>query len=125
MASAAAWAAKKPQDNLKDYLGRTIEQAPNYDWTYTPSKMFHTSRLPANGSHPVTKTERPHDENASIPYEHLRRQEPILWSSLAPIYSTELDDNGIVEFSVRVRVMPTCFFCLIRFYMRLDNVLLR
>ena len=48
-----------------------------------------------------------------------------MWSIHVPLYSTELDDNGIAELSGRVRVMPSCFFCLFHYFLRLDNVLLR
>lgn len=40
-------------------------------------------------------------------------------------YEAELDDNGTSELRVKIRVMPTCFFCLLRLYVRVDRVLLR
>lgn len=41
------------------------------------------------------------------------------------LYESELDDNGISIFSVKVRVMPERMLLLCRLFMRLDNVLFR
>lgn len=41
------------------------------------------------------------------------------------IYEDELADNGISMLSVKIRVMPERLLLLMRFFMRLDNVLLR
>ena len=159
VATAANWTANSPKGGRKDSSWQTIEQAADYDWTYTPSEMFQVSRqvprvLPKGTLTMVEDTVESREEHGhetsengggrkkqqpqqrrhqqqqqqvscSIPYEHLKRREPILWSTLVPLYSTELDDNGIAEFSGRVRVMPTCFFCLFRYFLRVDNVLLR
>jgi type 2A phosphatase activator TIP41 len=135
VATAAVWAANTPQGGRKDFSGRTIEQAADYDWTYLPSELFQVSGLCLEGVNMTMDDLDELDELGAlkqqqqglrvIPYEHLKRQEPILWSTLVPLYSTELDDNGIVEFTGRVRVMPTCFFCLFRYFLRLDDVLLR
>ncbi|KAI6024518.1 TIP41-like family-domain-containing protein [Pisolithus marmoratus] len=41
------------------------------------------------------------------------------------VYEDELHDNGSSNLVVRIRVMPTCFFILARFTLRVDNVLFR
>ena len=41
------------------------------------------------------------------------------------LYEDEMADNGITMLSVKVRVMPQRLLLLCRFFMRLDNVLLR
>jgi type 2A phosphatase activator TIP41 len=41
------------------------------------------------------------------------------------LYEDELADNGITMLSVKIRVMPARLLLLCRFFMRLDNVLLR
>jgi hypothetical protein len=43
-----------------------------------------------------------------IPYEHLSKREPLLFHAKVPLYATELDDNGLCSFTVRLRLMPTC-----------------
>lgn len=41
------------------------------------------------------------------------------------MYESELDDNGISIFSIKVRVMPERMLLLCRLFMRLDNVIFR
>ena len=41
------------------------------------------------------------------------------------LYATELDDNGDGEMVVKVRVMPECFFARMRWFLRVDRVLVR
>ncbi|CAN8075869.1 unnamed protein product [Agarophyton chilense] len=61
-----------------------------------------------------------------IDYNALRNtQLPILYSSHIILFEDELDDNGTASYKVRIRVMPTFFFALARFFLRVDGVLLR
>merc|ERR1712098_691912 len=57
--------------------------------------------------------------------ELLKRPDPILFLDDVIIYEDELADNGITMLNVKVRVMPARLLLLQRFFMRLDNVLLR
>ena len=41
------------------------------------------------------------------------------------LYEDEMADNGITMLSCKIRVMPKRLLLLCRFFMRLDNVLLR
>ena len=41
------------------------------------------------------------------------------------LYEDELDDNGCTKLSVKLRVMPSGFFVLLRFYLRVDKTLIR
>ena len=41
------------------------------------------------------------------------------------LYEDEMADNGITLFSCKIRVMPQRLLLLCRFFMRLDNVLIR
>ena len=41
------------------------------------------------------------------------------------LYEDELDDNGCAKLSVKLRVMPSGFFILQRFYLRVDQTLIR
>ncbi len=75
---------------------------------------------------------------------------PILWNEEVTLFEDELHDNGVSRISVKVvgvaslllsavsslltcfaslcaeqRVMPTCFLCLLRFWLRVDGVLIR
>lgn len=60
-----------------------------------------------------------------IPLELLRRRDPILFFDEVVLFESELDDNGISLYSVKVRVMEQRMLLLARLYMRLDNVVVR
>ncbi|KAL9130482.1 MAG: hypothetical protein Q9217_001354 [Psora testacea] len=60
-----------------------------------------------------------------IPIELLKRPDPILFFDEVMLYEDEMADNGITMLSCKIRVMPERLLLLCRFFMRLDNVLLR
>lgn len=60
-----------------------------------------------------------------IPIELLKRPDPILFFDEVILYEDELADNGIAMLSCKIRVMPSRLLLLLRFFMRLDNVLFR
>ena len=60
-----------------------------------------------------------------INYEKLKVQEKILFFDEVVLYEDELDDNGCTKLSVKLRVMPSGFFVLLRFYLRVDKTLIR
>ncbi|VDM71614.1 unnamed protein product [Strongylus vulgaris] len=60
-----------------------------------------------------------------IDVERLKRQEPIGFYAQVTLYEDELADHGTAQMSVRLRVMPNFFFVLMRFYLRIDRVLVR
>jgi type 2A phosphatase activator TIP41 len=64
-------------------------------------------------------------DNEPIPIALLRLPDPILFFEEVVLYESELDDNGISIFSVKVRVMPERMLLLCRLFMRLDNVIVR
>lgn len=64
-------------------------------------------------------------ENEPIPITLLKRPDPILFFEEVVLYESELDDNGISIFSVKVRVMPERMLLLCRLFMRLDKVIVR
>ena len=57
--------------------------------------------------------------------EKLKLQEPILFYDELELYEDELADNGISNLNLKIRCMPSGFFILLRFFMRVDGVLLR
>jgi type 2A phosphatase activator TIP41 len=60
-----------------------------------------------------------------IDLEKLKRQEPILFYDELTLYEDELADNGISNLILKVRCMPSGYFILLRFFMRVDGVLIR
>ncbi|XP_039828469.1 TIP41-like protein isoform X2 [Panicum virgatum] len=65
------------------------------------------------------------DTNDWIDLVALSAKEPILFYDEVILYEDELADNGISFLTVRVRVMPTGWFLLLRFWLRVDGVLMR
>ncbi|CAI5495273.1 unnamed protein product [Closterium sp. Naga37s-1] len=58
------------------------------------------------------------------PYRHT--QPPMqLPSHQVVLYEDELADSGISLLTARARVMPTCWFILLRFWLRVDGALMR
>ena len=60
-----------------------------------------------------------------INYEKLKIEEKMLFYDDVVLFEDELDDNGCSKLSVKVRVMPSGFFILLRFYLRVDTTLVR
>lgn len=58
-------------------------------------------------------------------YEKLKRQEPILFYDELTLYEDELADNGMSTLTLKIRCMPTGFFLLLRYFLRIDGVLIR
>ncbi|KAF5026636.1 hypothetical protein F66182_1262 [Fusarium sp. NRRL 66182] len=86
-----------------------------YDWSYSTT---YTGTID-----PSAKQFAPTDK--TIPIELLKRRDPILFFDEVMLYESELDDNGISIFSVKVRVHEKRMLLLCRLFMRLDNVILR
>lgn len=60
-----------------------------------------------------------------IPLALLKRPDPIHFFDELVLYEDELADNGIAMLSCKVRVMPQRLLLLVRFFMRLDDVVFR
>jgi type 2A phosphatase activator TIP41 len=86
-----------------------------FDWSY--STDFKGTLSPT--SPPFRESSTP------IPVELLKRPDPILFFDEVVLYEDELADNGIAMLSCKVRVMPSRMLLLCRYFMRLDNVMLR
>ncbi|KAJ5896581.1 TIP41-like protein [Penicillium subrubescens] len=86
-----------------------------FDWSYSTD---YKGTLSPNAP-PFEETEKP------IPIELLKRPDPILFFDEVVLYEDELADNGIAMLSCKIRVMPGRLLLLSRFFMRLDNVLIR
>lgn len=86
-----------------------------FDWSYSTDYTGTVSHN-ARDFEPTTQ---------AIPIELLKRPDPILFFDEVILYEDELADNGIAMLSCKIRVMPDRLLLLLRFFMRLDNVLFR
>ena len=50
---------------------------------------------------------------------------PILFFDEVTLFEDDLHDNGQAQFTVKLRVMPSCAYVLARFWLRVDNVVVR
>ncbi|XP_018115916.1 TIP41-like protein isoform X2 [Xenopus laevis] len=88
-----------------------------YDWTYTTD--YKGTLLGDNMKlNVVPTTER-------INTEKLKAREQIMFFEEVLLFEDELHDHGVSSLSVKIRVMPTSFFLLLRFFLRVDGVLIR
>lgn len=108
VSGAASWQAAR-QDS--PHLNKVIHP---YDWTFTTDYSGSLS-----GDWKIEHTED------KIDYEKLKVKERILFFDEVVLYEDELDDNGCTKLSCKLRVMPSGFFILLRFYLRVDKTLLR
>lgn len=104
----------------------TIPAARDYDWTYSCTwpggetsepKQWKTASNPARDRIPVERLGPPTTPGA--------RAEPILFYDDIVLFEDELGDNGCSMLGIKVRVMPSGFLILQRFFLRVDNVVFR
>lgn len=101
-------------DREKKHEGITEVVKP-FDWSYTTDY-----KGTVHQSSPAFEP-----SSSPIPLDLLRRPDPILFFDEVTLYEDEMADNGITVFSCKIRVMPARLLLLCRFFMRLDNVLVR
>lgn len=88
-----------------------------FDWTFTTK--YKGSLVDLNKSLHVSET------TEKIDIENLKRRERILFFDEVVLFEDELADNGCAKLTVKTRVMPSCMFVLLRFFLRVDNVVCR
>jgi len=109
------WISSK--SNSTDTANPEVHKVYEYDWTFsTPYKGTLEN---------IKESQQPEKTTIQIDTDMLKKPDPILFFTDIHLYEDELADNGIALLSVKMRVMPTCFFILLRFWLRIDNVLFR
>ncbi|XP_066581568.1 TIP41-like protein [Prorops nasuta] len=108
LACAEAW--KEARLESKEYLEEKVRP---FDWTFTTD---YTGTI--TGFMIEETTEK-------INLEKLKQKEKIKFYHDLTLFEDELHDNGIAVMSVKIRVMPSSFFLLLRYFLRIDNVMLR
>jgi len=89
----------------------------------TSHKIFNKN----NSSNPITPNKNITIDftDEDIPLNRLGRDNPVLKFFEVLLFDDELNDNGTASGTVRFRVMNDCFFGMIRYYLRIDNVAVR
>ncbi|XP_037544087.1 TIP41-like protein [Nematolebias whitei] len=88
-----------------------------FDWTYTTD--YRGTLIGESLQLKVTKT------TERINMEKLKAREHIVFFEEVLLFEDELHDHGVSMISAKIRVMPTSFFLLLRFFLRVDGVLIR
>ncbi|XP_047977860.1 TIP41-like protein isoform X2 [Salvia hispanica] len=102
----------------------------DYDYTFTTpySGSAGVEKSPESGRGPPEESIcSPHWEDCEeqIDMVALSAKESILFYDEVVLYEDELADNGISLLTVKVRVMPSGWLVLLRFWLRVDGVLMR
>jgi hypothetical protein len=92
----------------------------NYDWTYTTDYKGAIEKMGSSSGF-----KGPEPAKAEINVALLKKPDPILWYQHLVLFEDELHDNGVSTCFLKVRVMPSCFLVLLRFWLRVDGVLIR
>ncbi|XP_049286168.1 TIP41-like protein [Anopheles funestus] len=102
------WRESRPE------AAQTADKVKPFDWTFSTEYAG-----TVNDRFRVEPTEQ------RIDMFKLMRKEEILFYHNLTLFEDELHDHGISLLSVKVRVMPSGFYILLRYFLRVDNVLLR
>ena len=117
------WHCRADAKHLRQHHYEDIKEVVKpFDWSYSTDYKGTISAITT----PFTASERlftPATE--PIPLQLLKRPDPILFFDEVMLYEDELADNGIAMMSCKIRVMPARLLLLCRFFMRLDNVIIR
>ncbi|XP_011345432.2 TIP41-like protein [Ooceraea biroi] len=108
LACAEAW--KESRSESSEYLEEKIKP---FDWTFTTNYTGTVSGFEVS------------ETNERIDMDKLRQRDKIMFYHELTLFEDELHDNGIAASSVKIRVMPSSFFILLRYFLRIDNVMLR
>jgi len=94
-----------------------------YDWTFTTdySGTVITPSEKENQHHSASWEATSDQMDRTL----LTNRDPILFFEELLLYESELEDNGLSSLSVKIRVMPKCWYVLLRFFLRIDGVMVR
>ncbi|KAL3235007.1 Type 2A phosphatase activator TIP41 [Nakaseomyces bracarensis] len=131
VAHSKVWMQSKQRQQQKqnEYDNRNIDsnsatqtQTPNpleiahpYDWTYTTGYKGTLSK----------DSQFKRDDETQLPIDKLTRPDKILFFDDMILFEDELADNGISVLNVKIRVMHERLLLLSRFFLRVDDVLIR
>lgn len=111
VAIAEAWQEARMENS------RIKEVIKPFDWTYTTE--YKGTLLGEDVKLKLSETAE------RIDIEKLKVKEKILFYEDIILFEDELADNGTAQCSVKIRVMPESFFVLLRYFLRVDGLLVR
>lgn len=111
VAAAESW--QKARSDC-EFLNKVIKP---FDWTFTTD--YKGTIVSTGPEMKVTET------SECIDIEKLKTREKIHFYEDMTLYEDELADNGTATLGVKIRVMQSSFFLLLRFFLRVDGVLIR
>ena len=108
------WTYSTPYKGTIQYLDKNTERIKNdLDLDLTGEESAENSEI---------KIERTEDE---IPVHRLTPENPIVHYMEIEMFEDELEDCGHTMSKVRFRIMKDCFYALVRYYVRVDGVIVR
>ncbi|XP_020808276.1 TIP41-like protein [Drosophila serrata] len=107
VACAQEWRETRPEQTME-------EKFKPFDWTFTTTYQ---------GT--MNEKVRTESTDQNINKSKLMQRENIIFYHDLTLFEDELHDHGISVMSVRIRVMPSGFFILLRHFLRVDGVLIR
>jgi type 2A phosphatase activator TIP41 len=96
-----------------------------FDWTFTTPYKGTLTKYETNEACPRSTLKVLSDSNERINIEKLKIPENISFFDEICLFEDELSDHGTSSLNLKIRVMPTSFFILQRFFLRVDNVVIR
>eukprot|EP00887_Chlorella_sp_A99_P003428 scaffold7.g3428.t1 len=90
-----------------------------------PSATEHPAAAAAPAEQPPAAGAQWHECETQINRGLLMSRDPILLFDEITLYESELEDNGVSQVGLKVRVMPRCWFVLLHFFLRVDRVCVR
>ena len=112
----------------------------NYDWTYYSEYMGDLRTADGGGGAPRGDEWPPAGaddlraragllleevEGSAIEWDLLRRRDDILFYDDVAVFEDELHDHGMARCSGKIRVMPNCWFLLLRTWLRVDSIVMK
>ena len=91
-----------------------------FDWTFTTAYKGSLISEPPQGPRLTAR-----ETAERINLDKLRVQETICFFDEVSLFDDELSDHGIASLNIKIRVMPASFYILQRYFLRVDNVVIR
>ncbi|KAF2072024.1 hypothetical protein CYY_006658 [Polysphondylium violaceum] len=113
--------SSKKWQEINNSFGGAIEKS--FDWTY--STPYCGSIIKNSQNLTNMKSDIIEETTEQIDIEKLKRPDPILFFDDVFLFEDELADNGTSMLSIKIRVMNDSVFLLQRFFLRVDDVIIK